>query len=96
MAQVPVPPERDVRIFDLVEAVSAARIEQDVHTLVGFGTRHTLSDTLSPTRGIGAARRWIKAELDSISAACGYCLEVTYQHAMVAGEERIPDSTWVV
>jgi Zn-dependent M28 family amino/carboxypeptidase len=96
MAQVPVPPERDVRVFGLVEAVSAARIEQDVRTLVGFGTRNTLSDTLSPTRGIGAARRWIKVELDSISAACGGCLEVTYQHAMVAGEERIPDSTWVV
>ena len=96
MAQVPVPPERDARVFDLVEAVSAARIERDVRTLVRFGTRHTLSDTLSPTRGIGATRRWIKAELDSISAACGGCLEVTYQHAMVAGEERIPDSTWVV
>jgi Zn-dependent M28 family amino/carboxypeptidase len=95
-AQAPVPPERDARVFELVDAVSAARIEQDVRTLVAFGTRNTLSDTLSATRGIGAARRWIKAELDSISAACGGCLEVTYQHAMVAGEDRIPDSTWVV
>jgi Zn-dependent M28 family amino/carboxypeptidase len=95
-AQAPVPPERDGRVLELVEAVSAARIEQDIRTLVGFGTRHTLSDTLSPARGIGAARRWIKAEFDSISAACGYCLEVTYQQAMVAGEDRIPDSTWVV
>jgi hypothetical protein len=95
-SQAPTPPARDARIFALVDAVSASRIEADVRTLVGFGTRHTLSDTLSATRGIGAARRWIKAELDSISAACGGCLEVTYQHAMVAGEERIPDSTWVV
>jgi hypothetical protein len=96
MAQVPVPPERDIRVFDLVEAVSAARIERDVRTLVGFGTRHTLSDTLSSTRGIGAARRWIKAEFDAISAACGGCLEVSYQRALIAGEDRIPDSTWVV
>src|SRR5687767_2101958 len=96
MAQVPVPPDRDIRVFDLVEAVSAARIERDVRTLVGFGTRHTLSDTLSATRGIGAARRWIKAEFDSISAACGGCLEVSYQRTLVAREERIPDSTWVV
>ena len=94
MAQTP--PARDARVFDLVEAVSAARIERDVRTLVGFGTRHTLSDTLSPTRGIGAARRWIKAEFDSISAACGGCLEVSYQRAMISGEDRIPDSTWVV
>ncbi|HET6638347.1 MAG TPA: M28 family metallopeptidase [Gemmatimonadota bacterium] len=95
-AQTPVPPERDARIFELVDAVSAARIERDVRTLVAFGTRHTLSDTLSPTRGIGAARRWIKAEFDSISAACGGCLEVSYQRALIAGEDRIPDSTWVV
>ena len=67
-----------------------------MHTLVGFGTRHTLSDTLSPTRGIGAARRWIKSELDAISGTCGGCLEVSYQHAMIAGEPRVPDSTWVV
>ena len=95
-AQSPIPPARDARVFGLVEAVSAARIERDVRTLVGFGTRHTLSDTLSPTRGIGAARRWIKAEFDSISAACGGCLEVSYQRAMISGEDRIPDSTWVV
>jgi hypothetical protein len=91
-----VPPARDARVSALVEEVSAARIERDVYALVGFGTRHTLSDTLSSTRGIGAARRWIKAELDAISAACGGCLEVSYQRAMVVGETRVPDSTWVV
>ncbi|HYO47001.1 MAG TPA: M28 family metallopeptidase [Gemmatimonadota bacterium] len=90
------PPAGDLRISALVDAVSAARIEQDVRTLVGFGTRHTLSDTLSARRGIGAARRWIKAELDAISAACDGCLEVSYQRALIAGETRVPDSTWVV
>ena len=53
----PVPPARDGRISALVDAVSAPRIERNVRTLVAFGTRHTLSDTLSTTRGIGAARR---------------------------------------
>lgn len=91
-----IPPARDARIDGLVAAVSADRIEADVRSLVGFGTRHTLSDTLSPTRGIGAARRWIKAELDSISASCGGCLEVVYQRALIGGEPRVPDSTWVV
>jgi hypothetical protein len=95
-AAQPVPPSRDARVSALVEEVSAERIERDVRTLVAFGTRHTLSDTLSPTRGIGAARRWIKAEFDSISAACGGCLQVSYQRAMISGEDRIPDSTWVV
>lgn len=91
-----VPPARDARVSALVEEVSAERIERDVRTLVAFGTRHTLSDTLSPTRGIGAARRWIEAELETISAACDGCLEVSYQRAMISGEPRVPDSTWVV
>ena len=78
--QAPVqgPPSGDPRLFDIVAAPSAARIEADIRRLVSFGTRNTMSDTLSATRGIGAARRWIKAEFDSISAACGGCLEVIY------------------
>ena len=47
-------------------------------------------------RGIGAARRWIKAQFDEISAACGGCLEVSYQTSYVGGTERIPDTTAVV
>src|SRR5690606_20640654 len=52
---------------------------------------NTLSDTLSSTRGIGAARRWIKAQFDSISAACGGCLEVSYVSRVdtVRGEREV-------
>ena len=50
-------------LYRIIEAVSAERIERDIATLANFGTRHTLSDTLSQTRGIGAARRWIKVNL---------------------------------
>ena len=53
------PPAYDERIYGLIDAVSAERIERDIQTLVGFGTRHTRSETESETRGIGAARRWI-------------------------------------
>jgi hypothetical protein len=93
-----VPPPVDNRIFELVEAVSAERIERDIRTLVGFGTRHTLSETESETRGIGAARRWIKAEFDRISVECGGCLEVAFQRHVVPGGEgsRIPVDTEVV
>ncbi len=76
-------------------APSAERIESDIRTLVGFGTRHTLSDTVSNTRGIGAARRWIKAEFERISEDCGGCLEVFYVSDYVTGS-RIPDSVNVV
>ncbi len=86
----------DTRIRRLQAAVSADRIRADIERLVGFGTRHTLSDTQSETRGIGAARRWIKAEFEEISTDCGGCLDVFYVSDFVEGEERIPNSTEVV
>ena len=51
--------------------VSEARLRADIVKLVSFGTRHTMSDTVSDTRGIGAARRWIKSELERCGAAAG-------------------------
>ncbi|MGH7541646.1 MAG: M28 family metallopeptidase [Gemmatimonadota bacterium] len=92
----PAPPGEQPVLRDIVEAVSVERIAADIRRLAAFGTRHTLSDTLSDERGIGAARRWIKAELDRISGACGGCLEVFYQHSLVGGERRIPDTVAVV
>ena len=76
----------DQRLYDIIEAVSAERLEKDITTLANFGTRHTMSDTISETRGIGAARRWIKAEFENISKSCGGCLEVQYMRNMVKGD----------
>ncbi len=92
------PPAGDLRIYDIIEAVSAERIEQDVRRLAGFGTRNTLSDTTSETRGIGAARRWIKSEFERIGQNCAGCLEVNYVSDIVrAGEsKRIPVDTEIV
>ena len=73
----------DPRMYEIVQAASAERLEQDVQKLVNFGTRHTLSDTVSQTRGIGAARRWIKSEFDQISKSCDNCLEVFYLDDLV-------------
>ncbi|MFW6206105.1 MAG: M28 family peptidase, partial [Gemmatimonadota bacterium] len=97
-AQETIPPDRDLRIGAIIDAVSADRIEADIRTLVGFGTRHTLSDTVSDVRGIGAARRWIHTEFERISQACGGCLEVEYQRYLVEGdpETRIREDLWVV
>jgi len=84
------------KLHDINKAVSAANIKKDIKKLVSFGTRHTLSETKSDTRGIGAARRWIKAEFEAISNACGGCLEVYYQSEVISGEKRIPNPTEVV
>ncbi|MGB5647097.1 MAG: M28 family peptidase [Muriicola sp.] len=70
-------------IYDIIDAVSSERIKADVTQLTNFGTRHTLSDTLSSTRGIGAARRWIKSEFDNISVSCSNCLDVFYHQTLV-------------
>jgi hypothetical protein len=90
----------DARIHEIVRAASAARVERDVRTLVGFGTRHTTSDTVSQTRGIGAARRWLFAEFTRISQQCGGCLQVMYVDSLVRGDtgtsSRIRRDTRVV
>ncbi len=90
------PPSTDERIYDIVNNSSPERIETDIRMLAGFGTRNTFSDTLSDTRGIGAARRWIKAEFDKISAACGGCLEVFYQENLQEASGRIVEDTNIV
>jgi hypothetical protein len=90
-----VPPPVDPRVYDIAAATSDERIEADVRTLVGFGTRNTLSDTSSATRGIGAARRWIKGEMDRISTQCGGCMEVFYQESLQEGG-RLPQPVNVV
>jgi len=72
------PPSEVQDIYAIASEPSAVRIRNDIQTLVDFGTRHTLSETESDTRGIGAARRWIFAEFEKISGECGGCLEVIY------------------
>lgn len=70
-------------MFDPVSAavseVSGARLLANVEKLASFGTRHTAGETASDERGIGAARRWIEAELRSISEQTGDRLDVRTQ-----------------
>jgi hypothetical protein len=80
---------------DVAQAVQAARLQATVETLVGFGTRHTLSDTQSSTRGIGAARRWVQARWLALAQECGGCIEVLMLGKTVTGP-RIPQPTEVV
>ena len=84
-------------LYKIIEEVSSERIEKDIRKLVSFGTRHTLSDTLSKKRGIGAARRWIKSEFEKISNNCNNCLEVFYQKNYFTPKdgERIVKPVWI-
>ena len=90
--------QTDQRLYEIINDVSAERIEKDITTLTNFGTRHTLSDTISDTRGIGAARRWVKSEFEKIGSDCNNCLNVFYQKDLVKKGEnnRIVKDVWVV
>lgn len=78
----------DPAIRQIVSEISEENIRTTVHKLAAFGTRHTLSTTTSDTRGIGAARRWIKQQFDEISAASGGRLKVEYQSYMQPPDGR--------
>ncbi len=69
--------------------VSEAELKNTITNLVGFGTRHTLSDTVSETRGIGAARKWAANRFAAISKDCGDCLTIERPSFMASGA-RIP------
>jgi hypothetical protein len=79
----------------LAEGVQPAELRASLDKLVGFGTRHTLSDTVSDTRGIGAARRWVQARFAAIGRDCGGCLEIVTPSQTIS-DVRIPKPTEVV
>lgn len=91
-AQTPAPDALQAMLAD----VSPARIEARIRKLVSFGTRHTLSDIASDTRGIGAARRWITAELAACAKASGGRLKVEEQSFIEPPGNRVPQATELV
>ncbi len=90
--------QTDTRLYEIIEAISEERLRTDVKILTDFGTRHTLSDTLSQTKGIGAARRWIKKEFEKTATSCNGCLDVFYQKNLVkkGDNDRITKDVEVV
>lgn len=74
VAQAPDPRPTPAMAPPAVETPDPVRLKASVATLVGFGTRHTLSSTDDPVRGIGAARRWAAAELARTADRCGGCI----------------------
>ncbi len=90
------PAARNAQIEAIVAAISPQSIEARIRKLASFSTRHTLSDTASDTRGIGAARRWIKAELDACSKASGGALQVAFDTFVQPAAQRVPQPVEIV
>jgi Zn-dependent M28 family amino/carboxypeptidase len=88
-------PTEHAVLHQLTADVSPDRERATIAKLVAFGTRHTLSDTKSDTRGIGAARRWVASEFAAMSKDCGGCLTVETPSETVTGR-RVPNPTEVM
>jgi Zn-dependent M28 family amino/carboxypeptidase len=85
-AEMPVQPVEHPELHALASAPSEQELRATITALVGFGTRHTLSDARSDERGIGAARRWVKSRFERIGRDCGGCLEIVTPSQEFTGE----------
>lgn len=98
--QVQVSSKLNPQIEKIVSEISAKNIEASIRKLVSFGTRHTMSSQDDPNRGIGAARRWIKAEMDRYSQesadSSGRRLIVTEDEFLQPPSGRITKETKLV
>lgn len=87
------PPAQSKAAQDVMAAISPDHCRAIDEKLVSFGTRHTLSDPTHPTRGIGAARTWIKEELERYSKAGGGHLQVSLEEFTAPKGKRIAAPT---
>jgi Peptidase family M28 len=87
----------DPEIAAALKQISSARIQQTIEKLVSFGNRSTISaqddESIKAGKGVGAAREWIKSELEHYSKDCGGCLEVKTDEFIEQPGERIPKAT---
>jgi hypothetical protein len=81
----------DPEIHAMVRAVDAARTRASVERLAKFGTRHSLSDQKSDTRGIGAAARDLAQRFREIGSASGGRLKVELHDYVAPKGPRVPN-----
>ncbi len=77
-------------VSSLLEQVESDRLMSHIRSLQGFRTRHIGSTQVSPQEGIGAARKYIKDQLEIFSAASGgnlYTFEQRFE-AFVTSDEK--------
>src|SRR6476661_1735398 len=94
--EAPPQPRHHSQLAAIAKAVSPQALRETDVKLVGFGTRSSLSDTTSDTRGIGAARRWVKSRFEEISKDCSGCLEVVTPSQVFKGKRTPPQGVEVM
>lgn len=71
---------QDPEIINYVSQVSTDSLKSHINSLVSFGTRHTMSSTTDPKRGIGAARKWVLKKFNDYAKNAGGRMEVFLQN----------------
>lgn len=86
----------DPEIEQILTEISPDTIYHIIDKLISFETRHTLADTESETTGIGAARNWIKSEMERYSQDSGGRLIVEFDSYIQEASNRIPENVEIV
>jgi peptidase M28-like protein len=85
----------DPGLLALLSQIDPNRIMSTIQTLVGFGTRHTLSSQTDPVRGIGAATAWVTQQMQGFAAASNGNMTVQQQSFVQPAGSRIPTPTTI-
>ncbi len=80
----------DPEIAAMIKEISADSIKSHIQKMVSFGTRHSLSDTISATTGIGAARRWVASKFKQFRKQSGANMTVELDPYEIKPSNRIP------
>jgi len=87
----------DLQIRAALKEISAQQVQADIEKLVSVKTRSTISAqdaaSIAAGHGVGAAREWIKSELERYSRDCGGCLEVKTDSFTQPVSERVATPT---
>src|SRR5579884_3843644 len=89
LGAAPAPP--DPRIAAMLHSVSATDLRAIDTLLVAFGTRNAFSEQLkSRTRGVFAARDWIRAQFEEAAKSAGGRMTVSYDTYVQPKTDRTP------
>ena len=89
-------PKKNADIEKIVKEISAKRIEATIRKLVSFETRNSLSDTTSVIKGVGAARRWIKSEMERCNAESGGRMKIEFDEHLAPVSARVAQPTPII
>ena len=82
----------DANIAAMVKEVNTDSSKDYIAKMVSFGTRHSLSDTVSASSGIGAARRWVASKFLQFRKQSGADMTIELDPFVIEGgtSGRVP------